>query len=68
MVTGPAWQGHVYPGSVAALALTVAVVLVAAAGFSCEWRQVIATRRMFDLAVACLMLSALLVVAAVVAV
>jgi hypothetical protein len=68
MLTGPAWQGNVYLGSVAALVLTVAVVLVAVAGLYCEWRRVIATRRMFDLAVACLLLPALLVAVAVVAV
>ena len=68
MLTGPAWQGNVYLGSVAALVLTVAVVLVAVAGLYGEWRRVIATRRMFDLAVACLLLPALLVAVAVVAV
>ena len=68
MLTGPAWQGDVYPGSVIAFGLTLALVLVAAAGFSCEWRRVIATGRLFNLAVACLLLPALLVVAAVVAV
>jgi hypothetical protein len=68
MVTGPTWQGDVYPGSVVALVLTVAVVLVAVAGFYCEWRQVVATRRLFNLAVACAILPALLVAGAVVAV
>jgi hypothetical protein len=64
MVTSPAWQGNVYPGSVAALVLTVLVTLAAAMGFFCEWRRVIATARLFNLAVACLVLPALLVVMA----
>jgi hypothetical protein len=67
MLTGPAWQGDVSPGSVVALVLTVAVTLVAIAGFHGERRRVIATRRLLNLAVACLMLPALLVVGAVVA-
>ncbi len=68
MLMAPAWQGDVYPGSVVAFGLTLALVLVAVTGFSCEWRRVIATERLFNLAVACLLLPAFLVVAAVVAV
>ncbi len=44
------------------------VTLVAAVGFTCEWRRVTATRRLSNLAVACLLLPALLIVGAVVAV
>jgi hypothetical protein len=64
MVTGPAWQGNVYPGSVAALVLTVLVTLTAMMGFFSEWRRILATGRLFNLAVACLVLPALLVVMA----
>lgn len=45
MLMAPAWQGDVYPGSVVAFGLTLALVLVAVTGFSCEWRRVIATER-----------------------
>ena len=67
-MTGPPWQGNVSPGSIVALVLTVIVTLVAAVGFTGEWRRLIATRRLSDLAVACLLLPALLIVGAVVAV
>jgi len=41
---------------VVAFGLTLALVLVAVTGFSCEWRRAIATERLFNLAVACLLL------------
>ena len=68
LVTGPPSRGDVYPGSLIALALTVIVTLVAAVGFTCEWRRLVATRRLSTLAVACLLLPALVIVGVVVAV
>jgi hypothetical protein len=67
MVMGPTWQGNVYPGSVAALVLTAAVTAVALAGLCLEWRRAVSTARLFNLAVACLLLPVLLVVWTVVA-
>jgi len=67
MLTAPAWQGNVQLSSVVALALTVLVALVPVAGFYLEWRRVIPTPRLYNLAVACLSLPVLLVVVGVLA-
>ena len=63
MVTGPAWQGNLYPGAVIAVLLTALVTMTALVGFATEWRRPRAPK-MFRLAVACLSLPLLLVVAA----
>ena len=66
MLTGPASRGNVYPGGIVALALTAPVTATAVAGFAAEWRRAIETRRLLRLALACIALPALLLVAALV--
>jgi hypothetical protein len=65
MVTGPAWQGNLYPGAVIALLLTALVMTTALVGFATEWRRP-GTREMFRLALACLSLPLVLVIGALV--